>query len=343
MGSETPEALALEESLAALKAQQEAGKEKTPESAPEVKTEPGDFEAEVNAELAKTAKPAEPETKKAEEPAEEIQEELKPGKKQRNPEVDAIVALRRQGQMLAEELAVMRGQNEALSKMLQMREQTPVRNEPVKDRLAEIEEQKLELAAKADTADITLVELLRETSKLDREAFELMLKRNQPAPVQPPQPPVMQEDLYLAEQTRLLVEKYPFVNDLTQEDLEPCKALAYREAVAEGNPIQPGALGTLELRTRMLEIAARVYKLDANEPKAGTDNSAKAAAMAKKVDLQESLPPNVAKIGNAGDSQGLTAADYNAKLNDPNTSFAEAEKLIASMPPALKKKLGLIR
>jgi len=37
----------------------------------------------------------------------------------------------------------------------------------------------------------------------------------------------------------------------------------------------------------------------------------------------------------------MTAAEYNAKLNDPNTSIAEAERLIATMPIALKRNWGL--
>jgi len=84
-----------------------------------------------------------------------------------------------------------------------------------------------------------LRELLKETSKLDKEAFDIRLAREQEKQPKRAEQPAPSEDLYLAEQTQKLVEQYPFVNNLTAEDLEPCRALAYREAEQEGKPIKP--------------------------------------------------------------------------------------------------------
>lgn len=67
------------------------------------------------------------------------------------------------------------------------------------------------------------------------------------------------QSIVLEEQTRQLETDYPVLRQLTAEDLEPLVAIAYHDAVREGKPIKAGVAGTLELRTRVAQIATRLY------------------------------------------------------------------------------------
>jgi hypothetical protein len=175
---------------------------------------------------------------------------------------------------------------------------------------------------------------------LEEEVFEIRLERKQPKQQQQQTAPT--EDLYLAEQTAKLAQNYQFLNELTEEDMAPFYDLAIRQAAREGVRLV-GASGTLELRKRMVELAAKVYqpeaKKEAAKPVADQSND-KSAALEAKLKLQERMPPDATKIGNGGDSTAMSESEVARRLFDPNTTTEQAEALLDSLPPALRDKLS---
>lgn len=267
-----------------------------------------------------------------------------PSEKQRPKEVDAIVALRKQNQLISEQLAMAQGQVVALSKVA-LAKSNETEAAPKKDRVEEIRVERQTLADKVDTGDLSVREYEDLRYALEQEELEIKLSALREAkPATVPH----QEDLYLAEQTNKLRSDNPFLAGITSAQLKPFEDLAYIEAEMEGKPIQAGAAGTLELRQRMVRLAAKVYDkpvaVDAPvkkvTPEGGAEEkAAQSKALEAKLKMQEQMPPDVTKLGHRGDSAGLTEAQVAAKLFDPATSEEEATALIDSLSPALREKL----
>lgn len=343
--TQTPEEVALQESLAA------AAKEEI-EHAAKAEAKFGDQSKVDEVEVARLAEEArvkaEDEAKvaaeaKADEEAKakmEAEGGTSPEPKPRNKEVDAIVALRKQGQLLHDELLLVKGQNQALAEMVRSGSKQPAEKQQTADEaLAALDEAKLVAADKVDKGEMTVREYEQERSKLEREAraIERQVEQSQ----RKPEPQVHQEDLYLAEKTEALAQQFPFLEDLTAEDLAPFHKLALKQAEREGNPIQTGPLETLRLRTLMLNLAAKVYQPETPVPVAKPTNDAAAKALAAKLALQEKMPPDTSNMGSVGTTAGLTESELERSLNDPHTTDAQAEALIASLSPALRDKLGV--
>jgi hypothetical protein len=75
-------------------------------------------------------------------------------------------------------------------------------------------------------------------------------------------------------------------------------------------------------------------------PQAGA-NDDKAAALAAKVELQNTMPPDTHRLGTSNTEVGMTEAQLMQRMNDPNLTYEESAKLIASVSPALRQKLGI--
>lgn len=335
----SPEELALQESEAALAAEEKAREEAAKAGSKDLAEQHAEEEAAKAAtETVTEAKPAEEGAAKPA-PDDEDEAKAKAAEGKRSKEVDAIVALRKHSQMLAEQNAMLQGQVMALSKIATAKPNEAPK-EPVKDRLVEIKGQQKALAKQVDAGEMTIEDYEDKRAVLEEEVFEIRLERKQPKQQQQQTAPT--EDLYLAEQTAKLAQNYQFLNELTEEDMAPFYDLAIRQAAREGVRLV-GASGTLELRKRMVELAAKVYqpeaKKEAAKPVADQSND-KSAALEAKLKLQERMPPDATKIGNGGDSTAMSESEVARRLFDPNTTTEQAEALLDSLPPALRDKLS---
>lgn len=218
------------------------------------------------------------------------------------------------------------------------------------ERLDQIRQQRVAIADKYDNGEIKTREW--EERRLALEDEERQVRESLSKPQAASAPPV---DLTLEERTRTLETDYPIITKLTAEDLQPLAAIAYREAAKEGKPIQPGALGTLELRTRVAQIATRVYGTGASAPASnqqpvGTPSGsqpgksgAPAAAPAQhpasgKADLAASHPVDAGSLGSAAQAGGMSDAEVEAKL--ATMSLDEQADFLASMPALVQRVTG---
>jgi hypothetical protein len=350
----SPEDVALEESLAALAAEETKQAAKVDDKFGD-QSKPTEAEVAAKAEQeAKEKADAEAKTladekakQEAEATAKSAAVSTKPDLAKPSKEVAAIVALRKQAQLLHEQNILLTGQNQALVHMVQQGTvtQSKQQQQTAADVLAQIEAAKDEAADKVDKGEMTIREYEKQRSALERQAREIERQVFEQTQKQQAKPaPQVQEDLYLAEKTETLAKQYPFLDELTAEDLEPFHKLALKQAEREGNPIQTGPLETLRLRTLMLTLAAKVYQPDQSKPakSASTDNDAAAqAALAAKLKLQADMPPDASKLGSGSSAAGMTEAEFERRINAPGLNDAQAEALIASLSPALREKLGV--
>lgn len=256
----------------------------------------------------------------------------------------AIVAFRKQNQALLAEKLRLEGMVEALQAVKQPAEPAAAKPAPV-DPLDVIAAKRVALAEQADTGDITLAEMRRQDLALEKEAREIEFQRlvaQQQAATRTVEP-----DLSLEQATVQLATDYPILSELSVADLAPFKDLAYAQAEREGKPIQPGALGTLDLRTRMAKLATKMFGAEASAapaapaaPAAGV-GADKTAALAAKIELQNSMPPNTQHMGTSNTEGNMTEEQLTRRLADPTLTYEESEKLMATVSPAIRAKLGI--
>lgn len=253
----------------------------------------------------------------------------------------AIVAFRKRNQELLANQLRLEGELKALRELATKPAAAEESSAPV-DPLEVISAQRISLAEQADNGDISFSEMRKQDLALEKQARDIEYQRlvaSQPKAAAP------ESDLYLEKATAQLAVDYPILNELSEADLAPFEKLAYAQAAREGNPIQSGALGTLDLRTRMAQLAAKMYSV----PAAVTDgvkegksvDQVKADALAAKVALQNDMPPNAHDIGKGNTELGMTEAELTKRLSDPTLTYEESAKLLATISPATRAKLGL--
>lgn len=258
----------------------------------------------------------------------------------------AIVALRKRSQALMADKLRLEGMVQALQNIAPKPETKAAPAQPAADPRTHLRDQRLALAAQADSGEITLVEMRQKDMELEDRIKEIEYQQLI-AGMQQRQAPAHETDLSLEQATAKLAADYPVLETLSVADLAPFKDLAYAQAAREGNPIQPGALGTLELRTRMAKLATKMYGAEPapaaqTQPKVeGTAVNHKADALAAKVEMQAGMPPNVAALGKANTEQGMSEAELTARLTDPNLTYEDSAKLLKTVSPALRQKLGI--
>jgi hypothetical protein len=334
----SPEEVALQESTAALAKEEADRLAKTDEKF-------GD-QSKQSAQVAE-AKIEETKTEPVEVNIGETESVAKVVEKQRGNPVDAIVALRKQLQEEREQRILVQGQNQVLSQVLQSGGQPQQQQQRVDPAvlLNQIEDAKLEAADKVDKGELTVREYEQTRSQLERNArqIEQQLYLEQQSRQQPVQV-AKQDDLYLAQQTEELANAYPFLEELSADDLEPFHQLALRQAVKEGNPIQSGPLETLRLRTLMVQLAAKVYQPEETKAAASVTQPSSAdaqKALDAKLAMQATMPPDTSKLGSGSSAAGMTEAELERRLTAPNLTDAQAEALLSSISPALREKLSI--
>lgn len=299
--------------------------------------------AEVNAALAAeaeaAAKPAgeqPPEQQPAAQPAAPAEHADAKG----NPTA-AIIALRRQLQETQQKLMLATGQNQALMAVavskggeLPAEIQPEAPAEP--DTIEKVREERMALAEKFDAGEISARDMEAQRQALEDREWGIRQATFAPAPVQ-------QGDLQLEAATAKLETDYPVLKILSAQDLEPLAALARIQAAREGSPIQPGALGTLDLRTRIAKLANQHFGGGAaptttQQPAALSDD---AKARAAKLDLAARMPPDASNLGSAASDVAMSESEILARME--GMTEEEQWAMYKTLPGSVKSALGGFR
>lgn len=286
---------------------------------------------------AEEAKQAEPEIQaQAAQPGKEVQAEYKKPEHDKDPTA-AIISLRKKLQETATQNLLLQGQVQALSSLHrgqtegEQPEQVEVAPGKTAETLQSVRELKLALAEQFDQGDISAREMEQRRQELDDKEWQIREAARQPV-VTP------QADLQLEQATAKLEADYPILAILSADDMAPLAEIAIRQAEREGNTLQ-GAVGTLELRTRIAKLAQQMYgATNQTESKTPAPLSPAAKAREAKLDLASRMPPNVANMGSAATSGTMTDAEVEARLN--SMSESEALKFLDSMPGLAKRIMG---
>ena len=213
--------------------------------------------------------------------------------------------------------------------------QVEARAEPI-DPLQDVRAQKIALAEKFDAGDISAKVMESERQRLDDREWEIRRASFQPAPVQP------QSDLQLEQQTASLETKFPVLSILTVEDLAPLATIARRNAERNGMPFAPNAMGTLQLRTRVAEMAQSMYGGGTSQatPQA-QPLSPEAQARADKLAFAANLPPDVTKMGSAASDTLTSESEVLSRME--GMSEEQQWALLKTLPVSARQTLGMRR
>jgi hypothetical protein len=223
-------------------------------------------------------------------------------------------------------------------------------------RLAAIQAQQDELAAKFDNGELTMQDLKRQERALashEHAIREEMRAAKAPPPQQQNQPQA-EVDLFLDSLTARLEQEHPWVDVLdkvgSKADWDYVKARAMETLQSKGINPHDGKRGTYELRREMAEYVdqigaslltdrarARGIPVPGSQTPAAQQSGARtmspeAAARAKKLDLASRAPPNLSSMnGNTGDN--VSGVPSEARLE------AMSDDEIGALPDSLRRKL----
>lgn len=262
-----------------------------------------------------------------------------PAAKAPSKEVAAIIAMRKQLQQVQAQNLLLQGQAQAYASMAQGQAATQAEPEVAEvDPLQAIHADRVALAEAFDAGDITAKEWEIKRAALDTEEWELRTASLQPvvqaAPV---------TDLSLEKATAQLEVDYPVLKQpwLSEEMLEPLSKIARHQAQAQGKPIQPGALGTLELRQRIAKLAQDMYGggVSTTQQPAAPALSADAQARAQKLDAAAAMPPDVSKMGSAAVEHLSSEAEILSRMEGLTEDQQWA--LMKTLPSSVRTALGV--
>lgn len=279
------------------------------------------------------AKPTEPVAAPAVTAPATVQAEPKPEDHKGNATA-AIIAERRKRQAAEAQALILQGQVQAMTAMMQpAREQAEP--EVVVTPLQEVRSEMIALAEKFDQGEISAKDMEAQRQALADREWEIRstsLQQTQAAPA---------TDLHLETATAQLEKDYPVLNILTAEDLAPLATLAKRQAEISGKPIQPGAMGTLELRTRIAQLATQMYGGPSTASTPQPALSEDAQARERKMAFAAGMPPDVTKMGSPASDTLTNESDALARMEGMTEEQQWA--LLKTLPVSARTTLGLRR
>ncbi len=279
------------------------------------------------------AKPTEPVAAPAVTAPATVQAEPKPEDHKGNATA-AIIAERRKRQAAEAQALILQGQVQAMTAMMQpTREQAEP--EVVVTPLQSVRSEMIALAEKFDQGEISAKDMEAQRQALADREWEIRstsLQQTQAAPA---------TDLHLETATAQLEKDYPVLNILTAEDLAPLATLAKRQAEISGKPIQPGAMGTLELRTRIAQLATQMYGGPSTASTPQPALSEDAQARERKMAFAAGMPPDVTKMGSPASDTLTNESDALARMEGMTEEQQWA--LLKTLPVSARTTLGLRR
>lgn len=253
----------------------------------------------------------------------------------------AIIALRRANQELQARLLLSQGQNQALMAVATGKtgeEEQTRPTEPETDSIEKVRAELMAIAEQFDAGEISAKDMEAQRQTLNDREWQIRQQMFAPPPV------VQATDLQLESATAQLEKDYPVLSILTVADMEPLAALAKMQAAREGRPIQPGAMGTLDLRTRIAKLAHQNF--GGGQPSAPSGSqpaalSSDAQARADKLDLQQRMPPDVTTMGSPASDAAMSESEILARME--GMTEAEQWALLKTLPGSVKTALGGFR
>ena len=247
----------------------------------------------------------------------------------------AIIAERRKRQAAEAQALILQGQVQAMTAMMQPTREQPAEPEVVVTPLQEVRNEMIALAEKFDQGEISAKDMEAQRQALADREWEIRstsLQQTQAAPA---------TDLHLETATAQLEKDYPVLNILTAEDLAPLATLAKRQAEISGKPIQPGATGTLELRTRIAQLATQMYGGPSTASTPQPALSEEAQARERKMAFAAGMPPDVTKMGSPASDTLTNESDALARMEGMTEEQQWA--LLKTLPVSARTTLGLRR
>ena len=224
-----------------------------------------------------------------------------------NASTAAIVALRKANSELKGENLLLHGENRVLKTLVDADkfagettggETTQVEPTPEEQELQALAAERVRLAEEVDGGRMTMRDYAEQTNSISARERELAAIQTQQI-IEASSQPV--NDLGLQEHVTTLIQTYPILQKLTAAQLKPFEQIAYEQAEAEGKPIQPGPIGTKDLRERMGVLATKVYGVPvAATPAAAAATGASATTGSTTVRTQPNAAEREAKLTQAG-------------------------------------------
>lgn len=246
----------------------------------------------------------------------------------------AIIAERRKRQAAEAQALILQGQVQAMTAMMQPAREV-AEPEVVVTPLQAVRSEMIALAEKFDKGEISAKDMEAQRQALADREWEIRstsLQQTQAAPA---------TDLHLETATAQLEKDYPVLNILTAEDLAPLATLAKRQAEISGKPIQPGAMGTLELRTRIAQLATQMYGGPSTASTPQPALSEEAQARERKMAFAAGMPPDVTKMGSPASDTLTNESDALARMEGMTEEQQWA--LLKTLPVSARTTLGLRR
>ena len=282
------------------------------------------------------AKPTEPVAAPAVTAPAIVQAEPKPeGHNKEASLTAALIAERRKRQTAEAQVLIKEGQVQAMQSMMQPTREQPAEPEVVVTPLQSVRSEMIALAEKFDQGEISAKDMEAQRQALADREWEIRstsLQQTQAAPA---------TDLHLETATAQLEKDYPVLNILTAEDLAPLATLAKRQAEISGKPIQPGAMGTLELRTRIAQLATQMYGGPSTASTPQPALSEEAQARERKMAFAAGMPPDVTKMGSPASDTLTNESDALARMEGMTEEQQWA--LLKTLPVSARTTLGLRR
>lgn len=326
--------LALAEARAAVAAEEAAERGEEPD---ETEPEPGKEPPQEAGEDGQD-KPAEPEADGGDKPGKGGEPDGKASPMIPKARFDEINS---ENARLREQLAYQHGVMEATKG--QAAGNTPPAEAPKspEERLAEVRQQKLELAAKYDEGEMSFAELTAETDKLVDQEDAIRAERLEPKETASQPAQSGGDDLYLEDRTQQLEENHPYARLITAKaDWDFITAKSVEELQSDGVTLSNDARGDMVLRERMAKLTDRYGpaltgkdlpksngQTQTNEP---GGLSQVAAARKEKLALAGTHPPDLSNSGSPG-----TATEY----TDEKLGSMTMEE-IAELPQSTRDRLA---
>lgn len=255
----------------------------------------------------------------------------------------AVIALRKKAAELASANAILTGENNVLKQLVLNNNganaegstdggQPAQQEQTIEQQYEAIDAEYQAISRKVDDGELSLSEaekLRGEVRKKERALTISEAEQRASAIVSAPR-----NDSNLETHVNNLVTDYPILNELSAEELEPFRAIAYAKAKREGNPIPEGAIGTMRLRESIAQLAENQYgtpqqiaawnaartqrKGGGAAPNAGGQqpNGSKPTADQREAKLRmaANMPPNVGNLGSGNTGGPVTVEQAEATL-----------------------------
>lgn len=252
---------------------------------------------------------------------------------------EATTKLQRERDEALQREAYLAGQIEAMKALQQQPGQPdkPAAQQPPARTVDQIQQEIEANATKFDNGEITYAEMKKIERQLEREERELTAPK--PAAAASSEG----DKLYLDTLTAQIEKDHPYITLIqSPADFEFLKRKAAESLAAEGWRNPGGDMGAYQYRLRIAEMADQYGEmltgtklLPANGKPAPTGQPAprspQAAAREAKLDLAADLPPDIARMGTAGDGAS-------GQLSDEQI-MAMTDDELANLPTATRRKL----